>query len=1138
MVAKRIVDNPSFCHLHVHNEYSQLDGLATGEEYAKRAKQMGFKYLALTNHGNIDGLIKFQNACIKHDIKPILGCELYIIEENDTQERSKLRGHLNVHVKNQTGFNNLCRMLTFANTEGFYYKPRVDYKTILENTDGLCFSTACIISFLRVLPNGKQFFSDLYDCVGKDLYCEIMPHDIKQQPGWNKKVIKTAKRYGLKTYASNDCHYIKRTDAIAQEVSLAIQRKALWSDKNRFRFSLKTFHMKSANEMMQGLDMFGQYKPEYLTNTLDVAQKCSGYTIPKRDIDLPRVPGVPGLRRKEKKYLLGLCYQGFEKKFGKNIDKVLKYKRRLFEEYHIITGKNFQRYFLIVWELINWCKENEVLVGPGRGSVGGSLIAYLMGITAIDPIEHNLLFSRFISEDRIDYPDIDIDFEDRKRFLVRQHLETIYGEENVSGVSSFNRMKARAVIKDVARVFGIHWKETDVFTKLVEDNDEHTGIEGAIREYDECREYANKHPQVIKLAKKLEGTIRGYSQHAAALVIANEPVGDSGRCNLILNKDNAPVVNWEKEDTEYVGLMKLDALGLKLLSILSEALRLIKEGTDKNINLEKINTNDKDVLRDINNGDTVGVFQLGTWATTTLIREMGVEEFGHISDAVALVRPGPANSGMTGEYIKRKHGARWKKAHKIYEKITKETYGLLVYQEQVMQVISKMAGLPYSTADKVRKIIGKKRNRSEFTKYKKMFLDGCKKTGYFSQDEAKEFWRVLEEWAKYGFNKAHSVGYAILGYWCSWLKRYFPTEFICASLTYGAKDKKSELVEEAYRLGLILVLPKVGRSHATKWTIRNNQLWIPFFEVNGIGPMKANKAANAKTVNNIRKFYKKKDAKDIQRFSGAFGELLESIGSYEETISFNVSSEVKDLFKFRVVANPKDEYKKLYSLFGTIRLNHLDKVLDGDYKTMRKLANGMRIIKRNDKTFIRHRDLINCELCALANECKAPVQPSPGKINIAIVGEAPGQEEDEQRIGFVGRSGEVIWTFLKARGYEREMFHITNVNKCYPSQSRKPNKEQIRICGNAYLKKELDWIGARVVLAFGNTGLEYFTGQKSGIIAMSGKVQWLEEYSAWVVFCLHPAAMLHNPDNKMYFETGMKNFCRLLRSLRVKKVFK
>jgi len=1124
--------NSDFAHLHVHSEFSQLDGLSNVDQYAERAKGMGFKYLACTDHGNIDALIKFQKACEKNEINPVLGCELYVAEdpEKSIQEKSKLRGHMQVHVKSQKGFKNLCTMLSYANQEGFYYKPLVSYDMILKNCSGLIFSTACLISFARVLPNGKKFFSDLYDSVGKrNLYCEIMPHKIKPQQPWNRKVIRMAKRFGLKTYASNDCHYVKRTDATAQEVLLAIQRKAKWADSDRFKFTLKTFHMKSANEMKRGLLEFNQYKKEYLLNTLEVAEKCCKYRIPKLDIDLPPVPGIP---KDEKRFFKKLCYKGFEKIFNKSIKSDKVYFHRFKEEFELITKKKFERYFLMVWELINWCNENKILVGPGRGSVGGSLIAYLIGITKVDPILHDLIFSRFIKEDRIDYPDIDVDFEYSKRHLVRQHLETLYGEDKIAGVSSFNRMKAKAVLKDVGRVFGVPWQETDVFTKLVEDNDEHTGIQDAIAIYKECREYAERYPRVIKLAKKLEGTVRGYSQHAAALVLSNDPISTSGRCNLILNKDQETVVNWEKEDTEYVGLMKLDALALKLLSVLSETMRLVKQNQNKNISLEKININDKEVLKEISNGNTVGVFQLGTWAMTNLIKEMGTEEFKHISDAVALVRPGPANSGMTEDYIKRKHGEKWEKMHPIYEKITKDTYGLLVYQEQVMQVISEIAGLPYTTADKIRKIIGKKRDVKEFNQYRKTFINGCKKTGYMSVLEAKRFWKGLEKWASYGFNKAHSVEYALLGIWCSWLKKYFPTEFICGSLTHTAKDKKAELVEEAYRLGLALVLPKVGISHSTDWTVNGQNLYVPFKEVKGIGEKKAIKAANAKLTNkNIKRFYKKNTEKEVEKFTGAFGELLTKIGAYDSQLqSSNLSDDVKELFKFRITANPRIEYKNLYNLFGNnLRLNYLDPVLSGDERILKKFSKKIKFIKKTKHEF-KHKKLKHCEKCELINECRSPVYPSWGMFNIVIVGEAPGSDEDKERIGFIGRSGEKIWSFLKKKGFQRSFFHVTNVAKCYPNKSRKPNSKQIKTCGK-YLDLELRKIKPRIILAFGNTSLEFFTGQKSGILSMSGKVQWNENYNAWIVWCLHPAATMHNHDNKIYYEEGMNRFCKILRAL-------
>ncbi len=1122
------MDSKDFCHLHIHNEFSQLDGFGTAKMYAEKAVKLGFKYIALTNHGNIDGLIKFQKACVDAGVTPILGCEGYVVP--DIEKKSRKRGHILLLIKNQTGFENLCTLLTHANLEGFYYKPRISYDMLLKHCKGLVISTACAISFVRAhRRKGHQLFYDLHDTIKDDLYCEIMPHDMAFQHKANQEILKLAKSTGTKVIATNDCHYVNKTEWKAQEVLLAIQRKAKWDDPNRWSFGFKGLHLKSVREMSQALKKVGLYKKSFLTNTIEIAEKCAGYQIPKAEVELPKIPGVP---KNEEKFLKRLCKKGFQQRFDKSISREPTYNRRLREEYNLITKQKFTRYFLLVWELVNWCRKNDILVGPGRGSVGGSLIAYLLGITSVDPIYHGLLFSRFISEDRIDYPDIDIDFEDTKRHLVREHLAELYGKENIAGISSFQRMKSRAVIKDVGRVFDVPYGETNEFTKLIDFNAE-DGIQQAVETSEEGYDYYKRHKKVVRIAKKLEGQVRGYSQHAAGLVLAKDNIGYSGKCNLLKREGNY-LVNWEKGDTEYVGLLKLDALGLKLMSILAECKRLIKENHGKDIDFDKISLHDRKVYKEISKGNTVGLFQLNTWATTTLIKDMGVEEFDHIAAVTALVRPGPANSGMTGEFIRRKHGGRWERRHDEYENMLADTYGLIIYQEQVMETISHVGGLPYSTADKIRKIIGKKRDPKEFKKYKKKFIRGAVKVGIFDEGEAVEFWHNLENWAQYGFNKSHSVEYGLLGYWCGWLKLHFPTEFICASLTHGAEVKKKELVEEAYRLGLTLVLPKVGISNATTWVAKKKKLYVPFIEVKGIGKVKAHEATVTPKSKSLKKFYNKSDSTGSKIHNGKLGVQLKEIGAYEpEEKNLQVTDNVKSLFDFRIVSNPKDNYQKLYDLFdGHIRLDRLDDLLKGEPKLLKALAKKKRVIKK--RGFKGHEKLTACTACSLRSECDSPVHPSPGRFNIMVAGEAPGFNEDKEGEGFVGKSGNKLWTYLKRSGLERYMFHITNIAKCFPSRSRKPNSEQIRMCGQLYFKQEVKRTKPLVILAFGNTCLEYFTGQKSGIINMSGQVQWSEGIGAWIVWCLHPAAVLHNADNQVYFKAGMKSFIRTVRALGLK----
>jgi len=1115
--------NADFAHLHVHTEYSHLDGFGTVDNYARKAALLGYKYLAITDHAKMDGLIKFQNACDAHGIKPILGCEAYMVE--DVEAKKRKNGHVTLWIKNKRGFKNLCKLMTMANLDGFYYRPRIQYDWLLNHFKGLCIGTACTSTFVE-MDGGIDLWRALHSSIPDDIYCEVMPHKMKRQVEVNNDVIYLARDSGSKIIATNDCHYISRGDYKAQEVLLALQTKATWDDPKRWKFAIRNLHLRTALEMKRALRNLGFYKKEYLYNTLEIGEKCSDFRIPKQEVNLPRLKEVnPG---EENVFLRKLVYKGYRNKFEKKIKNSHKYHSRFEEEYRLIVKKKFVRYFLIVWDLVHWCKENDILVGPGRGSVGGSLICYLIGITAVDPIKHNLPFSRFISEDRVDYPDIDVDFEHNKRHLVREYLEEKYGSGKVAGVSSYNRMKARSVIKDVSRIFKVPHGEVNSFNKLIDDGGEDPDkIQEAIDNYEEAQDFADRYPIVIKYAKKIEGQIRGYGQHAAALVVSNEDIGKSGRC-VLMDKDGTLLINWEKEDTEYVGLMKLDALALKLLSILAEAMRIIKINYNKNIDLTKINIEDEKVLSEINDGNTVGLFQLNTYATSNLIKEMGIEKFKHISDAVALVRPGPFQSGMTSEYVKRKHGKRWS-AHKTYKKITGDTYGMLVYQEQVMEVIHKIAGLPYSTADNIRKVIGKKRDKREFKKYERQFIKGCIKKKIFDKDEAETFWEGLQKWAHYGFNRAHSVEYAIIAYWCAWLKKYFPTEFICASLTYGSKEKKAEMIEEAYRLGLTLVLPKVGISDPTTWIAREKKLYIPFVEVKTIGPVKAIKASQTNDKNvGIKKFFNKQESDEVIKHKGSLGKLLDSIGAYNYNDPVQITDEVKSKFEFRVVTNPKENYPKLYKLFhGKIRLDRLDAILQGDHNELRKLAKKRKLIRK--KRFRSDLDLKRCDGCELRDECDAPVGPSPGIWNVPIDGEAPGFEEDRDGEGFVGASGKKVWKYLKRKGYKRKMFHVTNMGKCYPSNSGKPNKKQIQICGDKFLHHELKEIKPRLILAYGNTNLQYFLKRSSGIISMSGKTTWSEEYGAWIAWCIHPSAVLHNRDNEMHFLAGMKNFVKLLR---------
>lgn len=1089
-----------FCHLHVHTTNSLLDGLGTSDQYAKKAAELGFSHLAITDHGNVDGIIKFQKACEKYGISPVIGCELYIV--GDVEDKQRKSGHITVLVRNEKGMTNLFKLITFANLHGFYYKPRIDFKNLLSHCEGLVVLTGCANSFLH-LEGGIDFFSKLVKTIPDDVFLEIMPHMLEDQVKHNQLCFDLSNKFNIPLVATNDCHYIEKEDSETHEVLLAIQTKAKMNQEDRFKFETSGFHLRTKEEMMAAFLTQGSIQRSRLRSALDmagkIAQKCCGYRVPKHEIGLPIVPGYEAVNPDV--FILRLCQ---EKLSVLGLSNNQEYLARLKEEHSLIVKKKFSPYFMIVWELINWCKKNGIATGPGRGSVGGSLVAYLMGITSIDPIQFNLIFARFIAESREDYPDIDCDIEDTKRHLVRRHLEDLYGTNNVTSISTFLSLKGRMAIRDVARVYDVPYKDVDDFAKAIGNDEVDNSVEYYAQNTPEGRYFASKYPHVVKHASKLEGQTRGTGKHAAGVILSLSNLSDGTKCNLSMRSKEI-VCNWDMSDVEHVGLIKLDVLGLNMMTILNHARRLVKTNKDKEIDFDSIPLNDPKIFYEISKGNTAGAFQIGTRAMTDLVKEMGIENFNTLSDAVALVRPGPHDSGMTEEYIRRKRGKKWKKKNRLYEEITKDTQGIICYQEQVMEIIHKVAGLPYSTADKIRKIIGKKRDVREFAPFKRAFVQGCLKQKTLSEDEALDFWEALQAHAHYSFNKAHSVGYAILAYWTIWTKYYYPTEFMCASLTYGSSDadKKNSLVEEAYRLGLQVSIPIVGISKAEEWVANHKVLYAPYSEVKGIGPVFAKKC---ETLGKTSGFFKIEDPKMPK-----YQKLLHEIGCFGETPAKDIS----EYFSFKL--RPISSFKEFSELPGDLSRF--------SFSELRTLNIPTRSFSRliEEVSFCGHRDLSSCNKCGLRKQCRAPVHPSKGKFNVMIVGEAPGAEEDAKGEGFVGRSGKLLWATLVRHKLTREMFYVSNSVKCFPKDTRTPTKDEIQTC-RCWLDKEITKIKPRLILAFGNTGLQTFAGEDSGIMNKNGTIEWNEKAKSWVCYCIHPSAVLRNPRNQMLFEKGIKVF--------------
>jgi len=877
--------NNEYAHLHLHTEFSALDGFGSPKAYAKEAADLGFEYLAITDHGNVDGTIDFQKQCLENNIKPIIGCELYVVDDMKRKEKSDRRGHLTVLIEDEDGWRTLCRWLTRANVEGFYHRPRCDFQQILDSDlKGLVFMTACAASVIT-LPKGEEFVKALHKKSDGNVYMEIMPHDIPAQKKLHDIILD--KYSDLQFIATNDCHYVIEEDWEAQEVLLAIQSNSTWNDPKRWRFGFKGLHLRTADEMLIAFNKQGHWPRkiihEGIENASIIAQRCSNFKIKKQEISLPELPyevnKIDGQPIKEFTLLEDLCYAGMTK-FG--LDDIPEYENRLDEELDLIFDKKFERYFLLVLDFIEYCRKQGWGIGPGRGSVGGSLIAYLMGITeAVDPIKYNLKFSRFLSENRVDWPDIDIDVEKRYRQQAVDYLYQTYGKERTCGISTDMRLKGKAIIRDIGRVFQLPSSDISSMAFAIYDKKEIDGstIKYALENTKEGQAFEDKYPHIIELAIKLEGQLRGFGRHAAGIVISGDDLTNGSRCVLTKRGENI-AANWNMENAEYVGLMKLDVLGLATISVIKEAESLINERectnfyyhpesecyfySDKHpgdtcvefeFKSELIPEEDKACFEIISKGKTAGLFQVSAKPLTELCIKMGIESFTHIRDVIALVRPGPFESGMTEQYINRKHGERYQSIHPIHDQITKKTYGVLLFQEQIMQVISMMAGMTESDADHVRKIIAKKRDPAQLEKYKNEFIEGCIKQKTFSEKQALQFWDDLAGWSRYGFGAAHATAYALIAYRTAYLKVHYPIEFFCAALTYGEYNEKTKdynkhkqcVIDEAIEYDLSIMPPKINISDPVKWIAKGTILYAPFVEINGIGETSAENCVNNKT---------------------------------------------------------------------------------------------------------------------------------------------------------------------------------------------------------------------------------------------------------------------------------------------------
>jgi DNA polymerase-3 subunit alpha len=854
-----------------------MDGLNSPKELCQAALDAGQTAIAITDHGTLSSHREMQIAAKELGIKPILGVEAYISptdrfdRSSKTDKSIQAYNHIILLAKNKAGLKNINILQELAWNEGFYHKPRIDREVLKEYAEGIIVLSGCLNGIVskaiekNEFSEAKLLLQDFKKTFGQDFYVEVQSHN---PPEINSKLLELADDLKIKAVATGDAHFAKEEDRILEEALLILSTSPkvdkdsdfdmsrnmkdmldrfnyLYPDR-RISFQDMNLFIQSRSEIESDFNKAGISRTDIYENTMEIADKIEDYNF-HQNLDLLPVPKTDADDKLRELTLKGLD------RLQKASDEV--YLARVEEELSVIASKNFASYFLVVGDMINWAKETGIRVGPGRGSAAGSLVCYALGITDVDPIKYNLLFFRFINPERNDFPDIDTDFEDRRRKEVKEYLKNKF--KHVASISTYTYFKDKGVIRDAARVFMVPLQEVNRATKQIDTFEDFLSSPNT-------KEFRNKYPEVVWLADRLRGRIRSVGVHAAGVVVAKD---DLRNYAPVESREDAqdkvsgriPVVAYDMDTVADIGLIKLDALGLKTLSVISDTLDSIKKRKKKDINLSELKMDDPKVYQMLSEGYTKGVFQAEATPYTNLLMKMGVDKFEDLVASNALVRPGAMNT-VGAAYINRKHGREAVDySHVLMKDFTENTYGVIIYQEQVMQACVHLGGMSWAEADKVRKIIGKKKDAKEFDQFKDQFIAGASK--HIAQKKAEQLWHDFEAHAGYSFNRSHAVAYSMLSYYTAWLKSYYPLEFMFSILkNENDKDARTEYLIEAKRLGLKIMLPHINESDIY-FSLQDEGIRFGLAEVKFISDSIANKIMDLRPFKDYSDFIDKSSKK-------------------------------------------------------------------------------------------------------------------------------------------------------------------------------------------------------------------------------------------------------------------------------------
>jgi DNA polymerase-3 subunit alpha len=848
--------------LHLHSEYSFLDGYCRIENIPKKAKEMGQNAVAITDHGNMHGFVDFYKACKKEDVKPIIGCEVYLVDDRETKDKSNY--HLILLAKNNEGLKNLNKLVSESYISGFYYKPRIDKDLLREHSEGLIGLSACLGGEIpKALQNDNKQkakelakeYSDIF--ADGDFYVEIQANEMQEQYKMNVELVELARDLDLPLVATTDIHYLDKNDADPHDTLLAVQTGTTVNDKNRFRFENDKFYYKSEEETRNGLFLTSSVNQELIDeaidNTYEIADKCN-VELTLGETLFPPFEVPEGYTKAT--WLRKRCYEElFEYSIEEDID-IDEYVDQLEFELDVIIEKGFPGYFLITEDFIKVAKEDKnMLIGPGRGSAGGCLISYLLDIIAIDPLKHGLFFTRFLNKEREAMPDIDLDFSKERRSEIIHYVEDKYGQEHVSKIGTFGTMATKAAIKDAARALGIDF---DIANKISDEVPDEAGdIEEALELGEKFKDYEKAYPDLFKYAKEFEGRPRQAGTHACGVVITPEPVVNY--TPLMVN-DGEIVTQTEKKNSEKLGLLKMDFLGLKTLDLIKNTINYAKNNgdypeddiqkfddtppvqlPDKINNIWDIPLDNENIYNNIyQEGDTNGVFQCESSGFKKMLKRMQPTKFEHIVASLALYRPGPIQGGVVDSYIDRMHGdEEVEYSHEDLEEVLEPTYGLILYQEQILKIAQIIAGYSMGEADLLRRAVGKK-IESLMEEQRIAFVEGTVENGY-SRDLGEELFDLIDYFSGYGFNKAHSTGYSFVSYVTAYLKNYYPAEFYASLMSLEVEDKSfsdSELdkyIADCLDKDVEILPPDINESNYGFTPVDNSTIRFGLSSIKGVG---------------------------------------------------------------------------------------------------------------------------------------------------------------------------------------------------------------------------------------------------------------------------------------------------------------